>query len=170
MDASNTYPFSEMYMDSDKRFAQTSSANIQILQTCRQAYLEGINILYCRNLFDFIHPQALNWWCEGIRPQRLATIRSVQLFIEAPTAYLFDPIETFKEDWTKMWRTTSELMTDLQEFRIVVRFLWGDREQVADIVNDALNKLTLWSLEYFSSKSTTRFCFEFALSVDDYVD
>jgi hypothetical protein len=170
MAASERYPFSEIYSRRDKGFGESSSANSQILRTCRKAYLEGIDILYSRNRFDFIHPQALNWWCEGIRPQRLATIRYVQLFVEAPTVYLFDPMEQFKDDWTKMWRTASELMTDLREFRIVVRFLWGYRERLRGAVDEALNKLTVWALEYFSSKSTTRFAFQFSLSVDDYFE
>jgi hypothetical protein len=167
MAASERYPFSEIYSHRDKGFGESSSANTQILRTCRQAYSEGIGMLYCRSRFDFIHPQAFNWWCEGIRPQRLAAIRSVQLFVEAPAAYLFDPMERFKDDWTEMWRTASEVMTDLREFRIVVRFLWGDRERFRGAVDDALNQLTLWALEYFSSSSTTRFSFEFSLSVDD---
>jgi len=166
MAASEMYPFSEIYRHRDEGFGDSSSANAQILRTCRQAYLEGIDMLYCLNRFDFIHPRSFNWWCEGIRPQRLAAIRSVQLFVEAPVAYVFNPMERFKSDWTEMWRTASEL-TDLREFRIVVRFLWGDRERFRGAVDDAQNQLTLWALEYFSSTSTARFSFQFYLSVDD---
>jgi hypothetical protein len=52
---------------------------LPLLQSCRQAYLEGISILYQKNVFDLNHIDTLFYLQRSVLPQRLVEIHSLNL-------------------------------------------------------------------------------------------
>lgn len=58
---------------------KTSHIELALLKTCRQAYREGIHLLYARLVFEVDHPKTLNWFARTVHPQRLATIARLNI-------------------------------------------------------------------------------------------
>jgi hypothetical protein len=56
-----------------------SDGCLALAKTCRQIYREAMDILYTTNTFDVNHPQTLIFLARTIRPQRLSSIRSLQI-------------------------------------------------------------------------------------------
>jgi hypothetical protein len=71
-----------------------SQSKIPLLQSCRQIYSEGINLLYTKNTFDFAHPETFIWFTRTIRPEKLALITSLQLCMVS---------RTFSVGLTRLW-------------------------------------------------------------------
>ncbi|OCK77253.1 hypothetical protein K432DRAFT_384840 [Lepidopterella palustris CBS 459.81] len=115
----------------------TSSANLALLQTCRQIYTEAINILYSANTFDFAHPGIFTLFIPTIRPQRLAAITSIHIGWSSEeggdpfrvplnmktqrraSSYMFetDPVDLAKH-WDPIWDVIPSQMPGLK--RLVV--------------------------------------------------
>jgi hypothetical protein len=59
--------------------AKSSDGGLALLRTCRQIHRECSELLYANNVFDVNHPQTLAFLERTIRPNRLATIKYLQL-------------------------------------------------------------------------------------------
>lgn len=96
-----------------------SSANIALLQTCRQIYLEAINVLYTTNIFDIDHLQTLIYLSKSIPPQQFATIST--LHVSWPVTYhatsYHGQVDSMN-DWERFCHVVATKMPGLRHFRV----------------------------------------------------
>ena len=96
-----------------------SSANIALLQTCRQIYLEAINVLYTTNIFDIDHLQTLIYLSRSIPPQHFATIS--KLNVSWPVTYDIIPyhrqIDSIN-DWERFCHVVATKMPGLRHLKV----------------------------------------------------
>lgn len=64
-------------------FYTPSDSCLAVLRTCRQLYLQGIPILYSRNIFDINNPETLLYLSQTIIPTRFNTIKHLQIDVNA---------------------------------------------------------------------------------------
>ncbi|MCJ1466987.1 hypothetical protein MMC07_005609 [Pseudocyphellaria aurata] len=96
-----------------------SSANIALLQTCRQIYLEAINVLYTTNIFDIDHLQTLIYLSKSIPPQQFATIST--LHVSWPVTYhaasYHGQVDSMN-DWERVCHVVATKMPGLRHFKV----------------------------------------------------
>lgn len=126
-----------------KEDAISDDGGLALLKTCRQIYRECIGLLYQTNVFDINHPQTLLFLARTIIPQRLASIRTLQVSfpgtglprgyssINDPRLQEPDGIET----WVGMCNVITTQMTGLKNltmgFERTNPFNWnGEMEDV----------------------------------------
>jgi hypothetical protein len=63
-----------------------------LLQTCRQIYIESTDLLYSLNTFEFSHPETFLWFSRTIAKDRLAIIKSLHVG--------FFPEKDFRPHWS----------------------------------------------------------------------
>jgi hypothetical protein len=109
-----------------------SRADLALLRTCRQIYVEAINILYSSNTFDFATAESFNSFARTILSRRLAVITSLAIgffdIFETPRRILRGPPETsypqlyidLEQDWDLMWNIIKTQMPSLRELRVVL--------------------------------------------------
>lgn len=96
-----------------------SSANIALLQTCRQIYLEAINVLYTTNIFDIDHLQTLIYLSRSIPPQHFATIS--KLHVSWPVTYhaiSYHGQVDGMNDWERFCHVVATKMPGLRHFKV----------------------------------------------------
>lgn len=103
-----------------------SSTNIALLQTCRQAYVEGIYILYAKNSFDFAHPETARAFLLSLLPARLQLIRGLSVSFES-SASMTDEMASggpawwdIVMYWEPLWRIVREKLPSLRRVQIFV--------------------------------------------------
>jgi hypothetical protein len=64
-----------------------SESCLSVLRTCRQLYSEGIDMLYSTNVFDADDEETVLFLAKTIRPQRLKTIKHLQILAKDPWPY-----------------------------------------------------------------------------------
>jgi hypothetical protein len=111
--------------------------DLAVLRTCRQLYQEAIPLLYSTNTFDFDSIPPLLYLAQTIRPQRLESIRYLQLSFnlfmvgafapEPRTDYPFD-MGTWQRVW-KMVRTRMKGLRDLEVTLLVHAGDYGDEKR-----------------------------------------
>lgn len=96
-----------------------SSANIALLQTCRQIYLEAINVLYTTNVFDIDHLQTLVYLSRSIPPQHFATITTLHISWQvASYAVSFHGQVDGMNDWERFCHVVATKMPGLRHFKV----------------------------------------------------
>ena len=96
-----------------------SSANTAILRTCRQIYLEAINVLYTTNIFDIDHLQTLLYLSKSIPHQHFATIST--LHVSWPVTYhaiSFHGQVDGMNDWERFCHVVATKMPGLRHFKV----------------------------------------------------
>ena len=66
----------------EREKVKLSKIDLSLLQTCKQAYREGIHLLYSRPIFNVQHPETLNWLKLTVPPQRLSTITKLSISLD----------------------------------------------------------------------------------------
>ncbi|KAJ9255207.1 hypothetical protein DTO195F2_6282 [Paecilomyces variotii] len=111
-----------------------------LLRTCRQVYIEAVNILYGTITFHFEHPWALMFLYETILPKRWERIRKVELvfsfmhcFHESTNNWIHsdqppDDKETFETMCTEIMQIKS-----LERFVLVMEIAWCSDNAVTSL-------------------------------------
>lgn len=107
-------------------------SRLPLLQTCRQIYVESIDILYATNTFDFEHPEYFIWFVRAVRPSKLAVIASLQVIWHPATYNLTKWSDMCTIIATQMpglknlsvWLYDWDLDRVSQQDRLVSPFLW----------------------------------------------
>lgn len=105
--------------DGAPMLASTSNGNLALLRTCRQIYIEAVELMYSCNTFDFDHQDLFLFFSRSILPQRLAAIRSLNLNLEI--SYIEQPFlwaESAPKGWTLMWDVIARDMPGLKHLRV----------------------------------------------------
>ena len=106
----------------------TSDGCLALLQACRQLYLESIDILYATNTFDVNHAQTLIFLSRTIRPQRLATVRSLQINWTGwatPYHYNSKDVTKWPDDratWENMWDIVGTQLSGLRNLKLRLEY------------------------------------------------
>jgi hypothetical protein len=75
-----THPiWSDDQWEADWQYDGLFCRRLALLQTCRQVYIEAIDILYTTNTFDFSTAESFNFFARSILSKRLATTRSLSV-------------------------------------------------------------------------------------------
>ncbi|KAF2501043.1 hypothetical protein BU16DRAFT_189744 [Lophium mytilinum] len=119
-----------------------SKTNLDFLATCRQIYVEGIDLLYSTNTFDFAHPLTFLWFAQTILPQRLAFITKLQ--ISWFTGNILEPLcrprhkksdiwedSDLASDWDPMWKVVAEDMPGLKDLWVLIRHYYARPDEQA---------------------------------------
>ena len=110
---------------------------IHLLQTCRQAYIETINMLYNNNTLHFSRATAFNYFVNTILPVRLAAIRSLSVSFCAKKSVRLGGVArgswaslprnlhprkwvNLTDDWDPMWQTIKTQMRGLKTLKLTV--------------------------------------------------
>jgi hypothetical protein len=107
-------------------------SQLPLLQTCRQIYVEAIDILYSTNTFDFEHPEYFIWFVRTIRPSKLATISSLQIMWHPATYDLRQwsdmcaiiSTQMLGLKYLSVWLSDWDLDQAPQQDRLVAPLLW----------------------------------------------
>lgn len=96
-----------------------SSANIALLQTCRQIYLEAINVLYTTNIFDIDHLQTLIYLSKSIPPQHFATISTLHVSWPVTNHGIsyYGQVDGLR-DWERSCHVVATKMPGLRHFKL----------------------------------------------------
>jgi hypothetical protein len=98
-----------------------SDGCLALLQTCRQIYNEASRILYRTNTFDANHPQTLLFLARTLRPERLESIRYLQLTWSGRLPMIENDADKEPDDlktWEDMWDTVGERMSGLRSLKL----------------------------------------------------
>lgn len=131
-----------------------------LMRTCRQLYQECTPLLYSTNTFCIWNLDHLIYLSQTIRPQRLASIRSLQLVLhvsrKAPTVYvIYNSFAT----WKQAWKMIAKQMTGLRKLYLVLEFTNTSYEDerlcFLPLVEQVrgLSRLSLWISHYEESNS-----------------
>ncbi|KAF4630959.1 hypothetical protein G7Y89_g7174 [Cudoniella acicularis] len=100
---------------------QTNNS-LSLLQTNRQIYREAVNVLYTTNTFDISEPLTLLFFTPTILPQRLQSIRYLQVQWKEIPPYLSWRGHTWayrwEDSWENMWETIRREMTGLRSLKL----------------------------------------------------
>lgn len=77
---------------------------IPLLKTCRQIYAEAIDLLYSENAFYTAVPQSLFLIPQTLLPQRISSIRSLNIYLSVTAANGF-----YKHHLRKVWEALTRL-------------------------------------------------------------
>jgi hypothetical protein len=108
-----------------------STSNLALLRTCRQIYQEGIHILYRSNVFDFDSIMTFLNFTANLSPERLATIRHLQIrsefhncrHLSSWSYYIAPPFMAnnyLHDTWDKAWHTIATSMPGLTHLNLFV--------------------------------------------------
>ncbi|KAL8762371.1 MAG: hypothetical protein Q9184_001633, partial [Pyrenodesmia sp. 2 TL-2023] len=103
----------------DSKIAFTSNGNVALLRSCRQIYVEAVEIMYSSNTFDFDHQDLFLLFARSILPQRLALIRNLQLCLGTANldeAFLWT--EPAVKGWGSMWQIIGNDMPALKHLHV----------------------------------------------------
>jgi len=95
-----------------------SKSKVALLKTCRQIYIEAMEVLYTTNTFGFsfnknnLEPHG--YFPSTIRPSRLASITSLRIDCEVDTFDSFER-ESAKGNWQLLWGEIATKMPGLKE-------------------------------------------------------
>ncbi|QSZ35482.1 hypothetical protein DSL72_008352 [Monilinia vaccinii-corymbosi] len=78
-----THEWMRYYNSPPSPFYTPSDSCLDVLLTCRQLYLQGIPIIYSRNIFDINNPETLLYLSQTILPARLKMIKFLQIDVNA---------------------------------------------------------------------------------------
>lgn len=115
--------------------ASLSNANFAFLRTCRQVYMEAINIPYSSNIFEVDDLTTLLYFSQTIRSQRLSQIKHLQIrweFFIPPmqaAAGLHHPqreVSHSDDTWVQFWQTVATKMTGLSHLSLRMEREQGD--------------------------------------------
>ena len=99
-------------------------SKVSFLRTCRQIYVEAMEVLYTTNTFGFeFNMHNLEPYCHffrTIRPHRLASITSLRIECHERTFNSFIRPEA-REAWKMLWRDMATHMPGLKDVALVVR-------------------------------------------------
>lgn len=99
--------------------ASLSSANIAILQTCRQIYMEAIDLLYNSNAFDFDHLQTFVYFFKSIPSPRLATISTLHVTWSVSRSNgSYGQATDALNEWERFCHVVAIKMSGLRHFKI----------------------------------------------------
>ncbi|KAL8782303.1 MAG: hypothetical protein Q9213_005497 [Squamulea squamosa] len=97
----------------------TANGNIALLRTCRQVYVEAVEIMYAQNTFEFDHQDLFLLFSWNTLPQRLETIRHLHLNCrEDSFSSSFFKVEFGSSSWIMMWQHIKEDMPGLKHLRV----------------------------------------------------
>ncbi|KAI4266383.1 MAG: hypothetical protein L6R38_008780, partial [Xanthoria sp. 2 TBL-2021] len=120
-----------------------------ILRTCRQIYIEAVDLLYTENTFVFQSPLILAYFAKAVLPYRFNAIRKVRIWFEQnnwpfwPSCSsrggekLQPSITTQREEWRQSWQTIAgmENLTTLHvTFDSTLAEYWDDRNASRDVL------------------------------------
>ena len=95
---------------------------LALLQTCRQIYVEAIEILYTSNCFLVLtvaNFSVFNLFTSSILPWRLASIRELRIEFQVECFEPRHPESSWAyKAWNPMWTTISTRMTGLQHLQV----------------------------------------------------
>lgn len=127
---------------------------LAMLQTCRQIYLEAVDILYTTNHFQMLQMQDMKvftQFMQSISPTRLASITNLTLV--ANIEY-FEPLHPLASNmfkhWRKMWATISLYMSALRYLTLYLRNLWA-------VENLKLTANTYWVKPFLQLRNLENF-------------
>lgn len=114
--------------ESDCGYAEKTGI-IPFLQTCRQVYNEGSNILYASGTFDISDLGTLMFFVQGVPPQRIRTIRNLRVYFHPGySARTPNHNSDLGGTWELFWRIAFSHLVKLQRIRIYFdahRACWG---------------------------------------------
>lgn len=96
-----------------------SSAGTAILQSCRQIYMEAIDLLYNSNVFDFDHLQTFVYFFKSIPSPRLATISTLHITwsVSHSNGSYGQAIDALNE-WERFCHVVATKMSGLRHFKV----------------------------------------------------
>ena len=141
------------------------NGKLALLKTCRHIYNEGAHILYATNSFQIDHEDNLAtfvWFSRTIRPERLASIRDLGMWMVADTLLPVDSIPGSVNDiferrkaarlWMKVWTIIAHQMPGLANLKVsLVRISSPSEGAVEQILVKpmlAVRGLTTFELEF----------------------
>jgi len=115
---------------------------LQLLQSCRKTYSEGIGLLYSSNTFDFDSLESFVSFSCSILSRRLDSISSLQLDFRFSQSYYFAE-STPRNDWPR-WERTWRIIATMQSLqKIKMRILWPAATISEDEEEELLQPLRL---------------------------
>lgn len=98
-----------------------SSANLALLKTCRQIYIEAIDILYTTNTFDINHLSTFISFSQTIRSQRLGAITSLHMYWDLGYNFVRYGSKKNYQDWNTFWHVVATQMPGLRDLDICLK-------------------------------------------------
>lgn len=147
---------SYVWSQEDRQRTKVSRIDLSLLQTCRQAYREGIHMLYSRPVFDIQHPETLNWLKLTVPRQRLSVITKLSIRLGEAEAFRMHEEQThpfrIKEPrgrrarndgdllryWDPAWRT---ILCDMHGLKHLTVTLGGYKYDDAEYAEPVLRPL-----------------------------
>lgn len=111
----------------------TSNGNLALVKTCRQIYRESMHILYATNAFDLDYPTTLFYFAESIRPQHLACITKLHVYLPIVAQLWFSHIDDYPgrtppydyTSWMRFWHIIAIQMPRLADLRLCLGVRMG---------------------------------------------
>ncbi len=103
--------------DQRRRFWPQRTA---LLRTCRQAYVEAIELLYTQNMFVITHPQMLYRFAKSIPVERFNSIRNLRISFSTSNcgALSYWSLNYWRQaEWEMFWKLVAS-MEDLQTLKV----------------------------------------------------
>ncbi|MCJ1460217.1 hypothetical protein MMC28_010596 [Mycoblastus sanguinarius] len=91
------------------------NGKLALVKTCRQVYVEAIDILYKTNTFGIFNCNNLatyTYFSQTIRPERLASITSMYIINQGNSFYFKGP------NWTLLWEDIATKMPGLKDVKV----------------------------------------------------
>lgn len=118
----------------------TSNGNLALIKTCRQVYIEAMDVLYTTNVFDLDDPRTLLYFSQSIRPQRLASITKLHVYcpIGSPlghghgNSYPIQEPPYDEKTWKRFWHVIATQMPRLVDLRVCFGVRFGISELKMD--------------------------------------
>ncbi|KAI9877250.1 MAG: hypothetical protein M1830_004431 [Pleopsidium flavum] len=137
----------------------TSNGNLALMRTCRQVYIEAMDVLYSTNIFDLDDPRTLLYLSQSIRPQRLASITKLHVYcpIGSPPRHGRGKRYPIKErpyderTWEQFWHVIATRMPRLLDLKVRFGLRFGIPELRMDDV---------WVMPLLEIRRLKRFDFE----------
>ncbi|KAL9005545.1 MAG: hypothetical protein Q9188_001706 [Gyalolechia gomerana] len=127
---------------------------LAILQTCRQLYVEAVDILYSTNHFQVLRMQDLKCFHQfmlSISPTRLASITDLTLVINVE---YFEPLHPLASNmfkrWKKLWTVICMHMSGLRYLTLYLRNMWA-------VENLKLTPDTYWVKPFLQLRDLKKF-------------
>lgn len=102
-----------------------TSANLALLRTGRQVYLEAVSIPYSSSTFDIDDLETLVDFSVSVRPQRLATIRRLSVYLEWRNFAWFaeegsGDFSHTSRVWEEFWNVVCDKMTSPETLNFLI--------------------------------------------------
>ncbi|KAL8743659.1 MAG: hypothetical protein Q9190_004017 [Brigantiaea leucoxantha] len=156
------YPAAQFY-NAQRYIVPISNGNIALLKTCRQIYVEAIDILYSSSTFDFDRIRTLFDFIHSLRSQRLAAVQTMNINLGSYNLCFSNSCWLeYLECWPVIISTIATHMTALKTLNIAIM---GYDLNIKEFHND--RNCSDWILSLLQAQHKKRFNLEVTIEKDE---